>query len=44
MQMEKVESDLNRSKQLREKQSKEFQKHLQEEKYKHEQQVCDVTT
>ena len=37
--MEKVESDLNHSKQLREKQTREFQKQLQEEKYRYEQQV-----
>ena len=39
-QMEKVESDLNRSKQLREKQAKELQKQLEEQRLKYEQKVA----
>ena len=38
-QLDKVEADLNRSKQLREKQAKEFDKKLLEERCKHQQQV-----
>ena len=37
--MDKVESDLNRSKQLREKQAREFEKQLQEQKLRHEHEV-----
>ena len=37
--MDKVSQDLNRSKQLREKQAKEFQKQMDTEKHRHQQQV-----
>ena len=37
--MEQVESDLKKSKQAREKQSREFARQLDEEKYKHEHEV-----
>ena len=38
-QMEKIEADLDRSKQLREKQAKEFERMLTEERRKHQQEV-----
>lgn len=38
-QMEHVEGDLARSKQLREKQSKEFQRQVEDERQRHEQKV-----
>ena len=37
--MERVKSDLNKSKQARERQVKEFQRQLQDEQHKYEQQV-----
>ncbi len=41
--MEKVESDLKRSKALREKQAKESQRQLEEEQFRHQQQVLSYT-
>lgn len=38
--MEKVEEDLARSKNLREKQAKEFSRQLEDLKIKHEKEVC----
>jgi hypothetical protein len=38
--MDAVEADLKKSKQAREKQSREFARQLDEEKYKHEHEVC----
>ena len=38
-QMTRVESDLNKSKQAREKQSKEFSKQMDEEKNRHDREV-----
>ena len=40
-QMEKVESDLNRSKQLREKQTRELQKQLEEQRLSYEKKVTE---
>jgi len=40
-QMEKVESDLNRSKQLREKQTRELQKQLEEQRLNYEKKVTE---
>ena len=37
--MEKVELDLNRSKQLREKQTREYQQHIDDQQAQHEQRV-----
>ena len=42
-QMQKVEADLNRSKQLRERQAKEFQRQIEEETLKHQQKVCSYS-
>ena len=41
-QMEHVEGDLARSKQLREKQAKEFQRQIEDERQKHEQKVKEI--
>lgn len=38
-QMEKVEQDLNRSKQLREKQTREYQQHIEDQQTQHQQRV-----
>ena len=38
--MEQVEADLKKSKHAREKQSREFARQLEEEKYKHEHEVA----
>ena len=38
--MDRVESDLNKSKQLREKQFKEFSRQMDEQAYKHDREVC----
>lgn len=40
--MEKVEEDLARSKNLREKQAKEFSRQLEDLKIKHEKEVCSI--
>jgi len=40
LQMEKVEEDLARSKNLREKQAKEFSRQLEDLRIKHEKEVC----
>ena len=42
LQMGKVENDLGRSKQLREKQAKEFERQTEEEKKKHHAQVLSL--
>ena len=40
--MERVEADLNKSKQVREKQAREFQKQLDDERDQHERRVINV--
>ena len=43
-QMEKIEADLDRSKQMREKQAKEFERMLSEERRKHQLEVTHDAT